>query len=216
MSRYIREEVLNQPEDFVNFMMNDFLTKHGFQYKEFKGQMVYRSGNGAFEMAKFFVWNYQNDVIHVEAWMRNVWLSDVYGRENGLSGYAGIVPKNAYKRDIEQLMQLLHQPAGAFGAESGAQPGGNDTVMVHGVDTVRYANMSLAFGILGLVFFCVPYAGLLWGILALIYSNKGRTSSKSGRAVAGLVCGVVAILIAAAMLILNIVGITTMIGEGIE
>ena len=25
MARYVREEVLNQPDDFVNYMMNDFL-----------------------------------------------------------------------------------------------------------------------------------------------------------------------------------------------
>lgn len=219
MARYIREEVLNQPEDFVNFMMNDFLTKHGFKYEEFKGQMVYRCGKGVFEMPKFFVWSYQNGVIHVEAWMRNVWLPGVYGKENALKGFMGAVPKSAYKGDVEQLLQLLHQPVGqqqytqADGTVqqnaqvNGAQQGNNGPILVHGVDTVRYANMALAFGILGLVFFCVPYAGALWGILAIIYWNKGRTSSKPGRATAGLVCGILAIVIAIIIFTLNILGI---------
>ena len=31
MARWTRDEVLNQPADFVQFMMEDFLTKNGFR-----------------------------------------------------------------------------------------------------------------------------------------------------------------------------------------
>ena len=30
MARYVREVVLNKPEDFVQFIMNDYLQKNGF------------------------------------------------------------------------------------------------------------------------------------------------------------------------------------------
>lgn len=215
MARYIREEILNQPEDFVNFMMNDFLSKHGFRYVQFKGEMIYRAGDGFFEIPKFFIWSYRNGVIHVEAWTRNVWLPGVYGKENALTGFFGSIPKSAYKGDVEQLLQLLHQPVGqqqyaqtngAPQMQQGAPQGTNGPIPVQGIDTSRYAKMALAFGIVGLVLFCIPYVGIMFGILALIYANKGKTSVKKGMATAGMVCGILAIAIAVIIIILNVIG----------
>ena len=37
MARWTRDEVLNQPADFVQFMMEDFLTKNGFRKKDPQG-----------------------------------------------------------------------------------------------------------------------------------------------------------------------------------
>ena len=48
MARYIREVELNKPEDFVQYIVTDFLTKHGFKLVEFKGEMIYRAGDGFF------------------------------------------------------------------------------------------------------------------------------------------------------------------------
>lgn len=217
MARYVREVQINQPEDFVNFMVNDFLTKHGFKYVEFKGEMIYRAGGGLIEIPKFFIWNYQNGVIHVEAWTRNVWLPGVYGRENALKGYMGCVPKGAYKSDVEQLLSLLMQPVpqqnGQFQGQQEGQEGASQPVqqsgpiMVQGVDTSRYANMSLAFGIIGMVVSCIWYLGLIFGICAIVYGNKGKASSKQGRATAGLVCGIIAVVLAIVMFVLGLVGV---------
>lgn len=44
MARYIREVQLDRPADFVQFIMGDFLSKHGFKLKEVKGEMVYHGG----------------------------------------------------------------------------------------------------------------------------------------------------------------------------
>lgn len=38
MARYIREVELNRPEDFVQFIMADFLGKHGFKLEEEKAR----------------------------------------------------------------------------------------------------------------------------------------------------------------------------------
>lgn len=189
MARFVIHEVLNQPDDFVSYMMNDFLTKHGFSYVEFKGQMVFRAGGGWFEMPKFLVWNYQNGVLHLEAWARYLILPGVYSKEKDLEGFYGIVVKQAYKNDIIQLVQLLHQPVA--GAGQVQQP-----VMVQGVDTVRYANFGLGFGIFALaISWFMGWFGLFFGIMAIIYANKGRTSAKRGRATAGLVCAIIAVVI---------------------
>ena len=37
MARWVRDEVLNQPADFVDFLMNDYLMKNGFKQTERKG-----------------------------------------------------------------------------------------------------------------------------------------------------------------------------------
>lgn len=52
MARWTRDEVLNQPADFVQFMMEDFLTKNGFRKKTHKGQEVWQEGEGFLTMGK--------------------------------------------------------------------------------------------------------------------------------------------------------------------
>lgn len=217
MSRYVRHEVLNQPADFVQFMMNDFLTKHGFRLENFKGQMVYRAGGGWFEMPKFLVWGYENGVFHLEAWTRYLILPGVYSKEKDLDGFYGAVPKKAYKNDLEQLVALLHQPVGAQqqnmnGTQgmpqqnmNGMPPQGNGPIMVQGVDTSRYANMALGFGIVGLALSWVTWVMIIIDITAIIYAEKGKHSNKKGRATAGMVCAIIGLVISAILFILNIV-----------
>lgn len=124
MARYIREVELKQPEDFVQYIMTDFLSKHGFKLVEFEGQMVYRVGGGLAEIPKFLVWGYQNGIFHLEAWIRNCWLPGVYGGENAMTGFMGCIPKKAYKNDIEALIGLLFQP---LPPNAGVQPGMSGT-----------------------------------------------------------------------------------------
>lgn len=217
MSRYVRHEVLNQPADFVQFMMNDFLTKHGFRLENFKGQMVYRAGGGWFEMPKFLVWGYENGVFHLEAWTRYLILPGVYSKDKDLDGFYGAVPKKAYKNDLEQLVALLHQPVGAQqqnmnGTQgmpqqnmNGMPPQGNGPIMVQGVDTSRYANMALGFGIAGLALSWVTWVMIIIDITAIIYAEKGKHSNKKGRATAGMVCAIIGLVISAILFILNIV-----------
>lgn len=179
MSRYIRHEVLNQPEDFVQFMMNDFLTKHGFQLVDFKGQRVYRAGGGWFEMPKFLVWSYQNGVFHMEAWARYLILPGVYSKEKDLDGFYGAVVKKAYKNDLEQLVALLHQPLGA--QTSGVQNMGQGApIVVQGFDTTRYANMALGFGIAGLLLSWLTWVTVVLNVTAIIYARKGRPPARRG------------------------------------
>ncbi|MCI7107194.1 MAG: hypothetical protein MR945_04860 [Agathobacter sp.] len=217
MGRYVRHELLNQPEDFVQYMMNDFLSKHGFQFVEFKGQMVFRAGGGWFEMPKFLVWSYQNGVFHMEAWIRMLILPGVYSKENDMSGFYGALPKKMYKDDLEQLMSLLHQPVGnaqqntgqpmpgnsVEGMTGNRMPQGNGPIVVQGVDTSRYANMALGFGITGLAL-CWTLFGLFFGILSIIYAVKGKGSAKKGRATAGMVCAIIALVITTVLYFLNI------------
>lgn len=41
MARYVKDLVLNKPEDFVTFIMNDYLQKNQFVVSEWKGEPAY-------------------------------------------------------------------------------------------------------------------------------------------------------------------------------
>lgn len=88
MSRYTNDLPLNKPADFVQFMMNDYLSKNGFSTAEWKGQPVYRAGDPMLEGYKFMTWSYINGVLHVEAWLKGL-----FGGEMGLTGFVGCLQK---------------------------------------------------------------------------------------------------------------------------
>lgn len=223
MARYIREVELNKPEDFVQYIMTDFLSKHSFRLVEFKGEMVYRAGGGLFEIPKFLTWGYQNGTFHVEAWTRNCWFPGVYGAENAMDGFIGCIPKGAYKKDIEQLIGLLFQPlftngqvtaSGQSGVqgESGGSPdmqmNVQQPIYVKGTDISKYAVMSLVFSLVGLVLSCLAaLLGFVFGTLGIVYGKKGMNSQKKGMATAGFVIGILADVIAAVIYILNLFSI---------
>ncbi len=211
MARYIREAVINQPVEFVNCIMSDFLTKHGFSYVEFKGEMLYRSGKGLLTIPQFFKWFYQNGVIHVEAWTRLVWIPGVYGKENALTGFYGSIPKSIYKGHVDDLMQLFYQQvpprpvAPVMQQQVPPQPGmpimQQSPIMIRGVDTSRYATNSLIFGIIG-IFMSWACIGILFDILGITYAMKGKNSMKSGYATAGLICSIIGLVIAGLVIML--------------
>ena len=53
MARYVRELVLNKPDDFVSFMMNDYLQKNKFSMSDWKGEPAYRAGDAMMEGYKY-------------------------------------------------------------------------------------------------------------------------------------------------------------------
>lgn len=110
MSRYIREEMIQKPADFVDFIMSDFLQKHGFVLVNINGETVYQHGKGMLTAPKYFSYRYANGVIHIEAWIKFAWLPGVYGKESDLSGFTGSMLKAVYKKDIEELISVLCQP----------------------------------------------------------------------------------------------------------
>ena len=277
MGRYIRDIVLNKPNDFVAFMINDYLNKEGFKLVEFKGQQVFRCGGGLFEMPKFLVWNYQNGVFHMEAWVRICWLPGVYGKENEIKGFCGALPKQMYKQSLEELERLLQQPLPNDNNQGGVNMSENNNqgvnnllnqgmqnqgmpnqgmynqgmpnqgmpnqgmpnqgmynqgmpnqgmpnqgmynqgmpnqgmpnqgmynqgsyfnqppTYVQGVDTGRYAGLSLGFSIAGLLGLLIPILGVIFASLGITYSRKAAKGSKTGMATAAMVIGIITMAI---------------------
>ena len=111
MARYIREEYINKPQEFVEFIMQDFLKKQKFEPNNLDGEQIWQDGIGMLSMPRFFKYYYMNGVIHLEAWTRTALFAGIYcKKENDLTGFYGSVPKNAFRNDIENLIQVLYQP----------------------------------------------------------------------------------------------------------
>ncbi len=206
MARYTQDVVLNKPDDFVAFMMNDFLQKHSFTQKTWKGQPAYRRGDGFFEGYRFMTWNYNNGVLHLEAWLKGP-----FGGEQALTGFWGWAVKAGYKSDIDKLIELLHQtiPEPGMTAADASSPNASEPgapITVQTVDNSQKAVLSLIMGILSICLsFFIPLFAFLAGAFGIIFNRSSVNSSKPGLAKAGKICSIVGICLALAIYVLNIV-----------
>ena len=93
MARFTRDLVLNKPDDFVQFIMNDFLQKNQFEMSDWKGEAAYRAGDAMVEGFKYLKWSYNGGVFHLEAWLKSVG-----GGEMDLDGFVGTLQKKHMTR----------------------------------------------------------------------------------------------------------------------
>lgn len=224
MARYVKDITLNKPDDFVSFIVNDYLQKNKFEMSDWKGEPAYRAGDGMVEGYKYLKWSYAGGVFHLEAWLKGT-----AGGEWDLDGVVGALMKKPYKSSLEQLFDVLQQElpqqaqaAGAQAAaaqgqaQAGAQPQPGSTVPqgnvsgqpipVRTTDNTGAATASLVLGILSTVIgFFIPLIGVILGIIGVMQARMGSGSTKASLAKAGKVLSIIGICIAAAGWILNIV-----------
>lgn len=224
MARYIREEYINKPQEFVDFIMQDFLKKQKFEPNNLDGEQIWQDGIGMLSMPRFFKYYYMNGVIHLEAWTRTPLFAGIYcKKENDLTGFYGSVPKKAYRKDIENLIQVLYQPLPSdqpylqspYGQQVQGQnmygqpvmgqnpypyqPGmnGNGPIMVQGVDNKNLAIAGFVFSLVAIpLCFLNGFLGLIWACIGMGYSHKSLDSSKKGLATAGWILGILALIVA--------------------
>lgn len=224
MARYVRELVLNKPDDFVQFMMNDYLHKNSFIMSDWKGEPAYRTGDAMMEGYKYLKWYYRNGVFHLEAWMKGT-----FGGEWDLKGFVGVLQKKPYRESLEQLFAALQQPLpmpqGMPGNQGGMPGQGTvpnqgqpyqNVIPVHTVDNSGAATMGLVFGILSLIFaFLIPIVGIILACLGFSRARMGAGSRKGGQAKAGKILCILGIIAAIVMWGLNILLIIPSIGGAI-
>ena len=199
MARYVSDLVLNKPDDFVRFIMNDFLQKNGFVLSDWKGEPAYRTGDAVMEGYKYLKWNYAGGIFHLEAWMKGT-----FGGEWNLDGFVGTLQKKPYKESLEQLFATLNQPLSMNQQAAPGQPMPN-VVPVHTVDNSNAATMGLVFGIFSLIFaFLIPLVSIILACLGFSRARMGAGSSKAGMAKAGKVLCIIGIVIAVIMWGVNI------------
>ena len=184
MARWVRDEVLNQPADFVDFLMNDYLMKNGFKQTERKGEQVWKEGDGYFAMARFLKYSYINGVLHLEAWVGLF-------RENALKGFVGSLPKKFYRESLEELLRLLNQPIPQNGMDQTGQP-----VVVQVPDHSGPAVPAMVLGILGIAIgLLIPIVGVILSGIAMSLGQRARNSSKYGIARSAVILGTIGMVI---------------------
>lgn len=216
MARYVKDLVLNKPDDFVHFIMNDYLQKNQFSMSDWKGEPAYRAGDAMVEGFKYLKWSYRGGTFHLEAWLRGT-----AGGEWDLDGMVGALMKKPYKKSLEELFVTLQQEIpvqpnmqqGSTGPQAGQaqeetipQGGQNpQPISVKTVDNTGAATAALVFGILSVVMCWIPLVSLILGILGISRARMGSGSSKAGQAKAGKVLCIVGICLAAVLWLFNII-----------
>lgn len=216
MAKYVKELVLNKPEDFVQFIMEDYLRKNSFIMADWKGEPAYRTGDAMMEGYKYLRWYYGNGVFHLEAWMKGT-----FGGEWNLNGFVGCLQKKPYRESLEQLFAALQQPLpmhqGTMPGNPGGMPGQQgmpNVVPVHTVDNSGAAAMGLVFGIWSIVFaFLVPLVSILLACLGFSRARMGAGSRRSGQAKAGKILCIIGIIAAIVMWGMNILMLIPAIGS---
>ena len=195
MARWTRDEVLNQPADFVQFMMEDFLTKNGFRKKTHKGQEVWQEGDGFLTMARFIRYEYNDGSFHLEAWIGKK-------RENPIKGFVGAMPKKMFRESLEELIRLLHQPL-----PQGQEETGNKVITIQVPDHAKYAVPAMVVSIVGIIvgLMLSPLGGILLGSVGISLGQNARNSSKGNIARASVILGTVAVIAAIVGYILNMI-----------
>ena len=200
MARYVKDLTLNKPDDFVKFVMNDYLTKNRFSMSEWKGEPAYRAGDAMMEGFKYLKWSYDNGVFHVEAWLKGSG-----GGEWDLDGFVGTLQKKPYKKSLEALFETLQQELDIpEGFDISQMPPNSITVKT--VDNTSAATMALVFGILALITgFISPIVCIIFGALGFSRARMGSGSSKAGLAQTGKILCIVGMIITAILWVLNII-----------
>ena len=194
MARYVRELVLNKPDDFVSFMMNDYLQKNKFSMSDWKGEPAYRAGDSMMEGYKYLKWSYSNGTLHVEAWLKGN-----FGKEMGLTGFVATLQKKPFRDSLEQLYSALQQDISQTQGSGGAIP-------VQTVDNSSAATMALVFGIISVIIgFIWPLGAIIVAVLGYSRARMGSGSSKAGMAKAGQILSIIGVVIALVMWILSII-----------
>lgn len=166
MARYIRDIVLNKPADFVAFMMNDYLQKNGFSFFKWKYEAAFRAGDGVIESYKYLKWGYDGRILHIEAWVR-----DLFGMEISLDSLSFTLQRSAFKKSLEQLFTLLNQnipmpnqPAHDTNGQPIPQP-----IPVQTADNSSAAVMALVSGVITLSLTFIYFVSLIFSVSALTF-----------------------------------------------
>ncbi len=213
MARFVTEFTINQPKEFVDFILKDFCAKEGFEYTQFKGENVWKKGIGMMTAPQFIKVEYQNGKVHLEAWMKYAILPGVYCGEMGLTGFWGFAVKQMLKSRVDALIALLQQPVDGNASTASAVEGGQSApaaensaapiaVTVH--DSPGKAVAGLITGLCSIVLCFWWLGGLVLGIMGVIFGMQGRKSSKKGMGTAGLVCGIIGIVLTVIVFIVTV------------
>lgn len=206
MGRSVYDYTIGKPDDFIQFVSNDFFAKEGFRLVNYKGEQVWKKGTGFLTAPSFIKFSYGNGVIHIEAWIKN------WGEQPLDDGFIAAIPKSAHKTRVNTLISLLNQPTAVPNGEpapDGSTPAAAAApqptpVAVH--NPTGSATTALITGLVSLLIgIWIPLVGVICGGVAIASGRTGRTSTKKGMATAGLVTGIIGLVLSILMWIANVI-----------
>lgn len=219
--RFVAEFQVNQPEEFVGFILTDFFAKEGFQLTDYNGERVWKKGIGMLAAPQFIKVSYYAGQVHLEAWLKFAILPGVYCGEMGLDGFWGFAIKEQLKSRVMALIQLLQQqngqavplqaqqsmapPAMGYAPSAPAPYQAVPQPIVH--NPTGKATTSLVLGLVGIVAWLVPLLGVIITVMGIITGVTGRKSTKRGQATAGLVLSIIFLAVSVLWWVLGIVSI---------
>lgn len=123
MARYICDFIMEQnQQEFFNHA-HQLLTSMGYEYVNFKGEEVFKKGNGWISAPTFFKITYSGTTVRIQAWLKTALLPGVYVGEHGIDGVWGFAVKEILKGRVGQLEQLI--------MSMGARPLGTPIGVIH-------------------------------------------------------------------------------------
>lgn len=131
MARYICDFMMEQnQQEFFN-RAHQLLTSMGYEYVTFKGEDVFKKGNGWISAPTFFKISYSGTTVRIQAWLKTALLPGVYAGEHGIDGVWGFAVKEILKGRVAQLEQLI--------MSMGARPLGTPIGVIHNANQAPQA-----------------------------------------------------------------------------
>ncbi|PKQ21357.1 MAG: hypothetical protein CVT66_00750 [Actinobacteria bacterium HGW-Actinobacteria-6] len=113
MSRYVKDLGTTMSRDAAWSVITTYLQGEGFDYRDERGEQVWRKGTGALTVPQFIKATPVDNAVHIEAWTAT-WalLPGVYtGEMDPTSGFYGAAPKAMLRPRIAELERRLQVQA---------------------------------------------------------------------------------------------------------
>ncbi len=126
MSRYVKDLGTAISRDEAWAVITAYLQSEGFEYRDERGEQVWRKGTGALGVPQFMKAEPADGVVHIEAWTAGfAFLPGIYtGEMDPMSGVWGAAFKALLKTRIVELERRLLAAASAPAPASAPMPGG--------------------------------------------------------------------------------------------
>ena len=112
-----------------------YLSDEGYSFREFRGELVYKKGNGIATGPTFVKVMVNGNYLTIEAWIMFAALPGVYAGEMGITGSAGAIPKAAVRSRVRVIEEMAQQWGGVLAFTGEVKEG----VPQSGVNTVPFS-----------------------------------------------------------------------------
>lgn len=122
MSRYVKDLATGLSPEEAMRVTEEYLRGEGFQYKNWRGEMVWQKGEGLMASPQFIRVSPGTGAVRVEAWIAGIaLLPGIYIGESGIDGAWGFAVKAALKPRVAELERRLGATAAPTAAPAVAE-----------------------------------------------------------------------------------------------